>query len=244
METAWWGQGSHGSAQELMPLPELVACSTRYKAVGPCVPWWKEDGQGQVETCLTKHTAHSPPHPDRCLEKPSPGARPDALQFTQPTVHSPHSALCLPLLLPGSPASNSAPGLASLLSSLAWLIARALLDMFLLPGLDSSSDIIPSLPPCSQSVTVGKRHHVPLRSLLASWSIPYVASLPGKGTWIKEHTGRGYQGTRNTACVWTLVIFISIKWLILYVNLTGVRDAQIAGKMFSGCVCEGVPGRD
>lgn len=193
---------------------------------------------------ISKHTAQSPPHPDRCLEKPSPGARPDALQFTQPTIHAPLSALCLPLVLPGSPASNSAPGLAFLLSSLAWLIARALwiCSSFLVwIPLQTSSQVYPHAP---QSVTVGKRHHVPLRSLLASWSTPYVASLPGKGTWIRGHTGRGHWGTRNMACVWTLVIFISIKWLILYVNLTGVKDTQIAGKMFSGWVCEGASGRD
>lgn len=33
-------------------------------------------------------------------------------------------------------------------------------------------------------------------------------------------------------------------WLILCINLTGLRDPQRAGNIISGCVCEGIFRRD
>jgi hypothetical protein len=42
-----------------------------------------------------------------------------------------------------------------------------------------------------------------------------------------------------------LCSFIHAKpYLLLCVNLTGLRDAQIAGKILSGCACEGGSRRD
>lgn len=65
--------------------------------------------------------------------------------------YSSYSGSILPtLLLPGSPACNLAPGLASLLLSLAWLTSIGLIWIcLLLLGLDSSIRHHPNLPPCS-----------------------------------------------------------------------------------------------
>lgn len=50
--------------------------------------------------------------------------------------------------------------------------------------------------------------------------------------------------------LWTVVLYprqlpgLVVQKLILWANLTGLRDAQVAGKSLSGCVHEGVSRRD
>lgn len=138
----------------------------------------------------SKHIEQNSPLQGKYLEKPCLGACPDPLQILQHTTHSTHSAVCLPLLFPGSPASSSAPGLAFLLLCLVGLTSRALLEMLLLLGLNSYSDTIPTLPPGSPICDT--RCPFPLLCHLGPF-IPCSASLSGKGTWIKENTGRGTQ---------------------------------------------------
>lgn len=72
-------------------------------------------------------------------------------------------------------------------------------------------------------------HHCPATMALGSATLPFTNPAQEK-----PHLPLLLHGSAD-ASLW-------LWWLILCVNLTGLRNAQMAG--ISGCVCDGVSGRD